>query len=129
MQVIEQHRKNRFCVLTGALVVGGLVALGGEERASDAALERALGWTARETLLADAAELGALGVLAGLAAAATAVGLGWAVAKRLSVPFAADPRDAALLFAAAALLPVLVGLLAGASGRRAAVMDALRRDT
>ena len=118
-----------FCVLTGALVVGGLVALGREERAADAALERALGWTARETLAADAAELGALGVLAGLAAAATAVGLGWAVARRLSVPFAADPREAALLFAAAALLPVCVGLLAGASGRRAAVMDALRRDT
>ncbi len=118
-----------FCVLTGALVVGGLVALGGEERAADAALERALGWTSRETLLADAAELGALGVLAGLSAAATAVGLGWAVARRLSVPFAADPREAALLFAAAALLPILVGLLAGAPGRRAAVMDALRRDS
>ncbi len=118
-----------FCVLTGALVVGGLVALGSEERAADAALERALGWTARETLLADAAELGALGVLSGLAASATAVGLGWAVARRLSVPFAADPREAALLFVAAALLPVLVGLLAGAAGRRAAVMDALRRDS
>jgi putative ABC transport system permease protein len=118
-----------FCVLTGALVVGGLVALGGEERAADAALERALGWTARETLLADAAELGALGVLAGLAAAATAAGLDWAVAARLSVPFAADPRECVLLFAAASLLPVLVGLLAGAPGRRAAVMDALRRDS
>ncbi|MDP3543575.1 MAG: hypothetical protein Q8T11_13985, partial [Elusimicrobiota bacterium] len=117
-----------FCVLTGALVVGGLVALGSEERAADAALERALGWTARETLLADAAELGALGVLSGLAASATAVGLGWAVARRLSIPFAADPREAALLLGAAALLPVLVGLLAGAAGRRAAVMDALRRD-
>ncbi len=117
-----------FCVLTGALVVGGLVALGGEERAADAALERALGWTARETLIADASELGALGTLAGLAAAATAAGLGWAVARRLSVPFAADPREAALLFVAAALLPVLVGLLSGASGRRAAVMDALRKD-
>lgn len=117
-----------FCVLTGALVVGGLVALGREERAADAALERALGWTARETLAADAAELGALGVLAGLAAAATAAGLGWAIAKRLAVPFAADPREAVLLFAAAALLPVLVGLLSGAAGRRAAVMDALRRD-
>jgi len=115
-------------VLTGALVVGGLVALGREERAADAALERALGWTARETLAADAAELGALGVLAGLAAAATAAGLGWAIAKRLAVPFAADPREAVLLFAAAVLLPVLVGLLSGAAGRRAAVMDALRRD-
>ena len=115
-------------MLTGALVVGGLVALGREERAADAALERALGWTARETLAADAAELGALGVLAGLAAAATAAGLGWAIAKRLAVPFAADPREAVLLFAAAVLLPVLVGLLSGAAGRRAAVMDALRRD-
>ena len=56
------------------------------------------------------------------------MGLGWAVAKRLAVPFAADPREAVLLFAAAALLPVLVGLLSGAAGRRAAVMDALRRD-
>ena len=118
-----------FCVLTGAVVVGGLVALDREERASDAALERALGWSARETLLADGAELAALGVLAGLAAAVTAVGLGWAVARRLAVPFAADPGEAALLFAAAALLPAAVGLLAGAAGRRAAVMDALRRDT
>ncbi|MCM2304324.1 MAG: hypothetical protein NDJ72_06445, partial [Elusimicrobia bacterium] len=117
-----------FCVLTGALVGGGRVALGRAERAAAAALERALGWTARETLLADAAELAALGVLSGLAASATAAGLGWAVARRLSVPFAADPREAALLFAAAALLPVGVGLLAGAAGRRAAVMDALRRD-
>ena len=115
-------------MLTGALVVGGLVALGSEERAADAALERALGWTAAETATADAAELAALGVLAGLAAAATAAGLGWAVARRLAVPFSADPREVLFLFLTAAVLPVAVGLLAGASARRAGVMDALRRD-
>lgn len=117
-----------FCVGVGALVTAGLAALGAEERSADAALERALGWTPGETLAADAAELGALGALSAAAASLTAVGLGWAVAKRLGVPFAADPREAAALAAAAMLLPLVAGLLAGAAGRRRGVMDALRHD-
>jgi hypothetical protein len=59
----------------------------------------------------------------------TAVGLGWAVARRLGVPFAADPKEAAALALAALLLPVVAGLLAGASGRRRGVMDALRQES
>lgn len=117
-----------FCVAVGALVVAGLVALSREERAADAALERALGWTAAETLTADAAELTALGALAGVSAGAASAGLGWAVARRLDVPFTADPREAVLLILAALALPVVVGLAAGLPGRRAAVMDALRRE-
>ncbi|UPT74373.1 MAG: hypothetical protein M0D55_01090 [Elusimicrobiota bacterium] len=117
-----------FCVVVGAVVTAGLVALGRDERAADAALERALGWTAAETARADAAELAALGALAGASAAAAAVGLGWAVARRLAVPFAADWREVLALFVAAAVLPVAVGLVAGAPARRAAVMDALRRE-
>lgn len=117
-----------FCVGVGALVTAGLATLGAEERAADAALERALGWTPAETLAADAAELGALGLLAAAAASSAAVGLGWAVARRLGVPFAADPLEASLLALAALTLPLAVGLLAGAPGRRRAAMDALRRD-
>lgn len=117
-----------FCVGVGALVTAGLAALGAEERAADAALERALGWTPRETLAADAAELGALGALSAAAASLTALGLGWALARRLGVPFAADPKEAAVLALAALLLPMAAGLLAGAGGRRRGVMDALRRD-
>ncbi|MDX6768492.1 MAG: FtsX-like permease family protein, partial [Elusimicrobiota bacterium] len=118
-----------FCVGVGALVTAGLAALGAQERAADAALERALGWTPRETLAADAAELAALGVLSALAASVTAVGLGWVVARRLGVPFTADPREAALLAAAALVLPLAVGLAAGAAGRRRGVMDSLRADS
>jgi putative ABC transport system permease protein len=118
-----------FCVGVGALVTAGLAALGAEERAADAALERALGWTPAETLAADAAELAALGALSSAAASLTAVGLGWAVARRLGVPFAADPKEAAALALAALLLPVVAGLLAGASGRRRGVMDALRQES
>lgn len=118
-----------FCVGVGALVTAGLAALGAEERAADAALERALGWTPRETMAADAAELGALGLLSAVAASAAAVGLGWAVAKRLGVPFAAAPREAALLALAALVLPLVVGLAAGAAGRGRGVMDSLRRES
>jgi putative ABC transport system permease protein len=109
-----------FCVAIGALVVAGLVALGRGERASEGALERALGWSEPEALAADAAELLGLGVLSAACGAVAAAGLAWALARRLEVPLAADPRELALLLLAALLLPALSGLLAGASARRAA---------
>lgn len=115
-----------FCVAVGGLVTAGLVALSAEERRADAALERALGMTARETILTDATELAALGILAGAAAACAAAVLGYFLSLKLGVEFAADPGEAALLLAASAVLPVVAGLIAGLPGRRAAVMDALR---
>ncbi len=117
-----------FCVAVGALVVAGLVALGRGERASEGALERALGWTAREAMTADAAELIGLGALSAACGAVAAAGLAWALARRLEVPLAADPREAAGLLLAALLLPALAGLLAGAPARRAAAFELLRRD-
>ena len=108
-----------FCVAVGALVVAGLVALGRGERVEESALERALGWTEREALAADAAELLGLGVLCALCAAAAGAGLSWALARRLEVPLAADPVETAALLAGAVLLPALAGLLAGAVSRRA----------
>ena len=117
-----------FCVVVGMLVVAGLVALGRGERASEGALERALGWSAREALTADAAELLGLGALSAACGACAAVFLAWALARRLEVPLAADGREVAALIGAALLLPALSGLLAGAPARRAAALDALRRD-
>lgn len=117
-----------FCVCVGALVVAGLVALGRGERAGEGALERALGFSAREALAADAAELLGLGALSAACGAVAAAGLAWALARRLEVPLAADRREAAGLLVAALLLPALSGLLAGAPARRAAALDALRRD-
>ena len=117
-----------FCVAVGALVVSGLTALGRGERAAEGALERALGWSAREALTADACELLGLGALSAACGACAAVFLAWALARRLEVPLAADPRETAGLLVAALLLPALAGLLAGAPARRSAALDALRRD-
>jgi putative ABC transport system permease protein len=117
-----------FCVVVGMLVTAGLVALGRGERASEGALERALGWSAREALAADAAELLGLGALSAACGACAAVFLAWALARRLEVPLAADRREVLVLVAAALFLPALSGLLAGAPARRAAALDALRRD-
>jgi putative ABC transport system permease protein len=107
-----------FCVGVGALVVAGLVALGRGERAQENSLERALGWTERESLAADAAELLGLGALSAACAAAAGAGLSWALARRLDVPLAADPAEAAALLLGAFLLPALAGLLAGSAARR-----------
>ncbi|MFI5350648.1 MAG: ABC transporter permease, partial [Elusimicrobiota bacterium] len=117
-----------FCVAVGALVVAGLVALGRGSRASEGALERALGWSEREALTADAAELLGLGALSAACGAAAAAGLAWALARRLEVPLTADRGEAAILVLAAMFLPALSGLLAGAPTRRAASLEALRRD-
>jgi len=108
-----------FCVAVGALVVAGLVALGRGERAAEGALERALGWTERDALAADAAELLGLGALCAACGAAAGAGLSWALARRLDVPFAADAAESAALLLGALLLPALAGLLAGAAHRRA----------
>jgi putative ABC transport system permease protein len=118
-----------FCVAVGALVVAGLVALGRGQRASEGALERALGWSEREALAADAAELLGLGALSAACGAVAASGLAWALARRLEVPLAFDGREAAALLLAALFLPALAGLLAGAPARRAAAFEALRRDS
>jgi putative ABC transport system permease protein len=117
-----------FCVAVGALVTAGLVALGRGERAAEGALERVLGWSAREALAADAAELLGLGALSAACGAAAAAGLSWALARRLEVPLAADWREVSVLLVAALFLPALSGLLAGAPARRAAAFEALRRD-
>jgi putative ABC transport system permease protein len=117
-----------FCVAVGMLVVAGLVALGRGERASEGALERALGWSGREAMAADAAELLGLGALSAACGACAALFLAWTLARRLEVPLAADGRETAGLLLAALLLPALAGLLAGAPARRAAALDALRRD-
>ncbi len=113
-----------FSVGLGALVVAGLVAFGRGERAEEASLERALGWTEAESLAADAAELLGLGVLSAVCAAAAGAGLTWALARRLDVPLAADPVETAALLLAALLLPALAGLLSGAAVRRAGARGA-----
>lgn len=115
-----------FCVAVGALVTAGLVMLSSDERRADVALERALGMTAGETLLTDATELTALGMLAGAAATVAAVILSYGLSLKLGVEFAVNPREAALLLAAAAFLPAAAGLAAGIPGRKAVIMDALR---
>lgn len=107
-----------FCVAVGALVTAGLVALGRGDRASEGALQRALGFSARETLTADAAELLGLGALSAVCGAASAVFLSWALSRRLEVPLAFDPAETAALVLCALFLPALSGLLAGAPARR-----------
>ena len=115
-----------FCVAVGALVTAGLVALGRGERASEGALERALGFRESEALTADAAELLGLGALAAACGFVAAVGLAWALARRLEVPLAADPREVGGLLFAALLLPALAGMLAGIPSRRFAARNGLR---
>ncbi len=117
-----------FCVAVGALVVAGLVALGRGERASEGALERALGFRESEALAADAAELLGLGLLSAACGAVAAAGLAWALARRLEIPLAADWREIGVLLLAALFLPALSGLIAGAPARRAATLEALGRD-
>jgi putative ABC transport system permease protein len=116
-----------FCVAVGALVVAGLIALGRGERAGEGALERVLGFSAREALAADAAELTGLGALSAICGAAAGLGLSWALSRRLEVPLTFDPKEAAALFVAAIFLPALAGLLAGAPARGDNAFQAARR--
>jgi putative ABC transport system permease protein len=101
-----------FCVAVGVLVTGGLVALSRGDRAEEASLERALGWSRRETFTADAAELLGLGALSALCGSCAALFLSWALSRRLEVPLAFDLRETAGLILCALFLPALSGLLA-----------------
>lgn len=115
-----------FCLAVGALVLGGTLALGRDERLRDAALYRALGARPRDLVRMDAVEFAALGVSAFAIAAATSHLLGWAIARQMRVGFAADPQALGVMALAALVLPLGVGLFVHRPAYEAEVLNALR---
>jgi putative ABC transport system permease protein len=117
-----------FCVFVGVLVVAGLVALSRSQRSADNALERVLGFSRRDTLLADIAELLGLGALSVLCGLSAAIFLAWSLSSRFDLPLVFNWRELILMLIAALLLPTLSGLLAGSASRHAPALDAFRQE-
>jgi putative ABC transport system permease protein len=108
-------------LLVGAVGVGTIMTIAVTERTAEIGLLRALGARRRDvlgTFLAEAALLGAIGGLSGVALAALAIGV-------LSLAFPALPLRIAWPYAGAALgLSIAIGIIAGLlPAARAAGLD------
>jgi putative ABC transport system permease protein len=93
----------------GVLILVGAVAMTKFQRLYDAAIYRALGASTRRLIAMVAIEYTTLGLLAGVLAAAGALGLSWAVARQLfDIEWHAAPG---LLLAGVALTGAMVGVV------------------
>ena len=97
-------------LLSGVLILVGAVAMTKFQRLYEAAIYRTLGASARLVATMVAIEYGVLGLLAGLIAAAGALGLSWIMARYL---FEITWRPAPALLTAGALLTALLVCIVG----------------
>lgn len=116
-----------FTILTGIVILAGVVSASTLHRAREVALLKTLGVTRRGVTLLFATEFALIGLVAGLIGACGAFGLAWAVLDRLIELDAALPWWSIPVAAlATALLAAVCGLLACARALATRPIESLR---
>ncbi len=119
-----------FTLAGGLLVLQAAIAATQDERKFDAAILRTLGASQKQLASAQIAEFLLLGALAGVVAAAGAIGTGWALADRVfKIPFEVNPMVLVYGLLGGAVAVTLAGWLGTRSTSRQPPLAIIRQLT